>query len=90
MSFLMIPLTFLYDEYIDRPKLSEKKTHLSIQFLPPQKWSRNKTFIDGYILTVVDFIQLKSELPMKQPKCKLFELTIKKCRLKDIFVVSVY
>ena len=25
-SFLMIPLTFLYDEYIDRPKLSEQKT----------------------------------------------------------------
>ena len=25
----MIPLTTLYDEYIDRPKLSEK-THLSI------------------------------------------------------------
>ena len=33
----MIPLTFLYDEYIDRPKLSEqKKTHLGILFLPPQ------------------------------------------------------
>ena len=30
MNFLMVPLTFLYDEYIDRPKLSEqKKTHLS-------------------------------------------------------------
>ena len=31
-SFLMIPLTFLYDEYIDRPKFTEqkKKTHLSI------------------------------------------------------------
>ena len=25
MSFLMIPLTFPYDEYIDRPKLSERK-----------------------------------------------------------------
>ena len=33
----MIPLTFLYFEYIDRPKLSEqKKTHLRISFLPPQ------------------------------------------------------
>ena len=31
MNILMIPLTFLYDEYIDRPKLSEqKKIHLSI------------------------------------------------------------
>ena len=29
--FLMIPLTFLCDEYIDRPKLTEqKKTHLII------------------------------------------------------------
>ena len=25
MSFLMIPLTFLYDEYIDRSKLCEQK-----------------------------------------------------------------
>ena len=32
----MIPLKILYDEYIDRPKLTEqKKTQLSIQFLPP-------------------------------------------------------
>ena len=29
-SFLTIPLTFVYDEYIDRPKLTNKKTHLSI------------------------------------------------------------
>ena len=30
-NFLMIPLTILYDEYIDRPKLTkQKKTHLSI------------------------------------------------------------
>ena len=29
-SFLMIPLTFLYDEYIGRPKLSEQKKHLII------------------------------------------------------------
>ena len=29
-GFLMIPLTTLCDEYSDRPKLSEQKTHLSI------------------------------------------------------------
>ena len=29
-SFLVIPLTLLYEEYIDRPKKSERKTHLSI------------------------------------------------------------
>ena len=32
----MIPLTTLYDEYIDRPKLTEQKDYLIIQFLPPQ------------------------------------------------------
>ena len=33
----MIPLTFLYGEYIARSKLSEqKKTHFRIWFLPPQ------------------------------------------------------
>ena len=34
----MIPLTFLYNEYIDWPKLFEQKTHLSI--VPPHKWVR--------------------------------------------------
>ena len=36
----MIPVSTLYDEYIDRQKLSEQKeTHLSIYFLPPQEGS---------------------------------------------------
>ena len=36
----MIPVSNLYDEYIDRPKIDwTKKTHLSIQFLPPQEGS---------------------------------------------------
>ena len=29
-ELLTIPLTFLYDEYIDRPNLSEQKNHWSI------------------------------------------------------------
>ena len=41
----MIPLTFLYVEYIDRPKLTEqKKTHLSIYFLPPQVGSEQQAY----------------------------------------------
>ena len=36
----MIPLTFLYDENIDRSKLSEQKTHLRIEFLPIQVGSK--------------------------------------------------
>ena len=35
MSFLMIPLTFLYDEYIDRPKLSEQKKNPFEYIVPP-------------------------------------------------------
>ena len=31
----MIPLTFLYDEYIDRPKLSERKKHIRVYSSSP-------------------------------------------------------
>ena len=37
----MIPLTTLYDEYIDRSKLSEHKKP-SISFLPPREGSKQK------------------------------------------------
>ena len=36
----MIPLTFLYDEYIDRPKLSEQKKPIWV-YSSPHKWGRN-------------------------------------------------
>ena len=40
----MIPVSTLYDEYIDRPKLTEhKKTQLSIKSPPPQEGSEQKT-----------------------------------------------
>ena len=35
----MIPLTFLCDEYIDRPKLSVQKNEYIVP--PPHKWGRN-------------------------------------------------
>ena len=42
----MIPLTFLCDEYIDRPKLTEQKkpiwVYSSSPPAPPYKWGRNK------------------------------------------------
>ena len=43
MSFLMIPLTFLYIEYIDRPKLSEQKKPLWVysSATHTHKWGRN-------------------------------------------------
>ena len=34
-SFLVIPLLFLYDEYIDRPKLSEQKKPFEYIVPPP-------------------------------------------------------
>ena len=36
----MIQLTNVYDKYIDRQKLTDKKTRLSILFLPPLKCGR--------------------------------------------------
>ena len=36
MNILMTPLTFLYDEYIDRPKLSEQKKPFEYIVPPPQ------------------------------------------------------
>ena len=42
-SFLMIPLTFLYDEYIDRPKFTEqKKKPIWVYSSFPHKGGRNK------------------------------------------------
>ena len=45
----MIPLTFLYDEYIDRPKLTEQKNPFEYIVPPPTsrvgtKKNLNKTF----------------------------------------------
>ena len=34
-SFLVIPLTFLYDEYIDRPELTEQKKPIEYIVPPP-------------------------------------------------------
>ena len=34
----MIPLTLLYDDYINRPKLSEQKNQFEYIVAPPLKW----------------------------------------------------
>ena len=47
----MIPVTFLYDEHIDRPKLSEQKNPFEYIVPPPQvgseqqgeKWARDQS-----------------------------------------------
>ena len=39
----MVPLTFLYDEYIDRPKMSEQKNPIWVySSYPPQVGSEQK------------------------------------------------
>ena len=44
-SFLIIPVSTLYDEYIDRPKLSEQKNpFVYIVPLPPQEGSERLIF----------------------------------------------
>ena len=49
-GFLILPLSFLYDEYIDRPKLTEQKP-ISVLVPPPLKWSRNKNCMLWYYAT---------------------------------------
>ena len=38
----MIPVSFVYDENFDRPKLTEQKNHLSVLSLPQQVARNNK------------------------------------------------
>ena len=46
----MIPLTTLYDEYIDRPKLTEQKKPLEYIVPPsPLKWGRNNKRNDNVL-----------------------------------------
>ena len=43
MGFLMIPLTTLYNDYIDRPNLSEQKKPFVYYIVPPPlKWVGTK------------------------------------------------
>ena len=42
----MIPVTILYDECIDRPKLTEQKNPFDYTVPPPHKWGRNKKEFD--------------------------------------------
>ena len=65
----MMPLKTLYDEYIDRQKLTEqKKTQLSIHFLRPtksgvgtkrQKWQSNSNI--GQYQKFESFVQEKTK-----------------------------
>ena len=42
----MIPLTFLYDKYINRPNMSEQKNPFEYIAPPPNKWGQNKNNIE--------------------------------------------
>ena len=48
MSFLIIPLTTLHDEYTDRQKLTEQKTPFELTVPPPLNWTGmiKKAFIN--------------------------------------------
>ena len=63
----MMPVSTLYDEYIDRPKLSKQKTHLSMQSPPPLKRGRNKKILYDIILVKLQkFGVLKGLVMSKQ------------------------
>ena len=46
----MIPLTFLYDEYMDRPKMSEQKN--PFDYIVPPSTSGVRTTINMRVYTV--------------------------------------
>ena len=47
----MIPTTFLYDENIDRPKLTEQKKPIWVYSFSHHKWGRNKDNLNQFILS---------------------------------------
>ena len=65
----MIPLKTLYNEYIDRSKLSEQKNHLSIYFLPLKRVGTIRSTFSNFTITVGVFgpvlgvCRLKPALP---------------------------
>ena len=48
----MILLKVLYDEYIDRPKLTEQKKPIRVYSSPPHKWGRNNYFARWYKISL--------------------------------------
>ena len=50
----MIPLTSLYDKYIDRPKLTGQKKPLENIFPPSLKWAR-PVILDPFNLPTLNF-----------------------------------
>ena len=57
----MIPLTFLYDEYIDRPKFTEQKKN-PFEYIVPSPTSGVGTK-SGYLLVqILDFTTFKLKL----------------------------
>ena len=54
----MIPLTTLYDDYIDRSKLSEQKKPVEYIVPPPLKWVGT---IEVGIQVLIDFLRCLQE-----------------------------
>ena len=55
-SFFLIPVTFLCDEYIDRPKLTaQKKTPFEYIVPPPHKWGRNN-YVDYFAFNEITVV----------------------------------
>ena len=49
----MIPLTILYDEYIDRPKLTEQKNPVEYKFPPsPLKWGSEQKLATSFLAAI--------------------------------------
>ena len=61
----MIPLTFLYDEYIDRPKFSEQKNPFEYIFPPPPVGSEQGTLLLSLIRIKSNFVLWRSVIQTK-------------------------
>ena len=71
-SFLKIPLTFLYDEYIDWPKLSEKKN--PVEYIVPPPTSEVGTTKNN-IRYITKYIKLKKRNQLWPTICARWSLS---------------
>ena len=73
----MIPLTTLYDDYIDRPKLTEQKNPFEYIVPPPLKWvgtiinDHCVIFPDAQIFKVENLYNLAANIAVNSKKSPL-------------------
>ena len=62
MSCLIIPLTTLYNEYIDRPKLSEQKKPVDYIVPPPSQEGSEQIIFSHILFKIIKSLTLCDKL----------------------------